>query len=195
LAHGQFTLTVLRPLLTTFLIAVLLGSCSKDPTEVYFEDQRFYYDLPKCMNQQVNALNEMGKVVRKKLTKDGQTQIIERNSVNWSEELELFIESDINRPAWRGAFIADTVYLERMMVITYQTERKEIPVRNVVVTLDRASKQCLRLTIDRKTENFLYSSNQKLFFNPGEGYTIKGHLKVPWIFESEFIVESAFIDG
>lgn len=185
----------MRTLLTTLLFAVLLGSCSKDPTEIYFEDQRFYYDLPKCMTYQVETLERLGKNVRKQLTKDGQTQTVERGGVNWREELELFIESDINRPAWRGAFMADTVTLERMMVITYTTQNREIPVKRLVVTLDRQNQQCLRLTIDRKTENFLYSSNQKLFFIPGEGYTIKGHLKVPYIFESQFSVESTFIDG
>jgi len=185
----------LKSLYVIFATALLLGSCTKDPTEIYFEDQRHYYDLPNCMNHQVEALHRMGKRVRKHLTKDGQTQTVERGQVNWKEELELFIDSDINRPAWRGAFSADTVELERMYVITYRTDNKEIPVKSVVVTLDRESKQCLRLTIDRITENFLYSSNQKLFFTPGEGYTIKGHLKVPFIFESEFSVESVFIDG
>lgn len=174
---------------------VMLGSCTKDPTEVYFDDQRFYYDLPKCMTHQVETLQKMGKQVRKKLTKDGQTQTVERGEVNWKEELELFMECDINRPAWRGAFSADTVQLERIMVITYRTDNDEIPVKSVVVTLDRENRQCLRLTIDRGTENFLYSSSQKLFFTPGEGYTIKGHLKVPFIFDSEFSVESIFIDG
>ncbi len=173
----------------------MLGSCSKDPTEVYFDDQRLYYDLPKCMTHQIDALQKMGKLVRKKLNKDGQSQTIERGNVNWEEELELFLESDINRPAWRGDFQADTVKLEQMMVITYSTENPEIPVKSVVVTLDREGRQCLRLSIDRGTENFLYSSAQKLFFTPGEGYTIKGHLKVPFIFESEFSVESTFIDG
>jgi hypothetical protein len=177
------------------LLAVMLGSCSQDPVEVYYDDQRNYYDLPVCMRKQVDLLNKMGKHVRKKLTKDGKSQTVERGDVNWDEELELFMESDINRPAWRGAFIADTVELERMYVISYRTENEEIPVKNVVVTLDRDSKQCLHLTIDRQTDNFLYTSVQKLFFTPGEGYTIKGLLKVSFLFESEFVVESTFIDG
>lgn len=185
----------MRPLPILLLSAVLLGSCQQDPTEIYFEDQRFYYDLPKCMSYQAETLERMGKHVRKRLTKDGQTQVVERGEVNWKEELELFIDSDINRPAWRGAFRADTVVLERMLVITYQTENREIPVKSVVVTLDRENRQCLRLTIERGSDNFLYTSSQKLFFTPGEGYIIKGHLKVPFIFESEFSVESTFIDG
>lgn len=181
--------------LPILLFAVMLGSCTQDPTEVYFDDERNYYDLPSCMRKQVDALNTMGKHVRKKLTKDGHTQVLEHGNVNWDEELELFLDSDINRPAWRGAFKADTVQLERMYVITYRTENEEIPVKNVVVTIDKENKQCLRLTIDRQTDNFLYTSVQKLFFTPGEGYTIKGSLKVVFLFESEFAVESTFIDG
>lgn len=177
------------------LLAIVLSSCSQDPTEVYYEDDRNYYDLPSCMRHQVDALNKMGKHVRKKLTKDGQSQVVEKGDVNWQEELELFMESDINRPAWRGSFKTDTVHLDQMLVITYKTDNTEIPVKNVVVTLDKQNKQCLRLTIDRQTDNFLYSSLQKLFFTPGEGYTVKGHLKVMFLFESEYAVESTFIDG
>lgn len=185
----------MRALLYLLSIAMLLGSCSKDPAEVYYEDQRYYFDLPSCIEHQVEVLRKVDKHVRKRLTKDGQTQIIERGNVNWEEEFELFMESDINRPAWRGAFKADTVMLDRAYVVTYRTENQEIPVKNVVVTIDRQNRQCLRLTIDRHTDNFLYSSLQKLFLTPGEGYTIKGQLKVNFLFESEFAVESTFIDG
>ena len=185
----------MRPLPLLLVVLLLGSSCKKDPTEVYFSDERNYYDLPTCVIQQKDFLQKTGKHVRKKLTKDGHTQVIERGDVDWDEEFEMFIDSDINRPAWRGSFLGDTVQLERMKVITYRAQNPEIPVRNVVVTLDRATGQCLKLTIDRRTDNFLYSSNQKLFLTPGEGYTIKGQLRVPWLFESEFTVESTFIDG
>lgn len=174
---------------------ILLSSCTKDPTEIYYEDQRYYYDLPSFMAKQANNLQSKAQWVRKRVTKDGQTHIIERGNINWEEELDGFIECDINRPAWRGAFKIDTISLERVFVITYKTENKEIPVKNVVITIDKATRQCLQVTIDRSSENFLYTSDQKLFFTTGEGYMMKGKISVTLMFDTEYTIENEFIES
>ena len=169
-------------------------SCSKDPTEVYYEDQRFYYDLPSFITKQANNLQSKSQWVRKHVTKDGHSHIIERGDIEWME-LDLFIESDINRPAWRGQFKVDTINLEREYVITYKTENKQIPVKNVVVTVDKETKQCLKVTVDRRTKNFLYQSDQSLYFTTGEGYMMKGKLSVSYLFDSEYSIDSEFIES
>jgi hypothetical protein len=174
---------------------ILLSSCSKDPAEIYFEDQRYYYDLPSFIHKQAENLQSKSQWVRKHVTKDGHSHIIERGNINWQEELEAFLDSDINRPAWRGEFKVDTISLERVYVITYKTENKQIPVKNVVITIDKDTRQCLQVTIDRRTKNFLYSSDQSMFFTTGEGYMMKGKLSVSYLFDSEYSIESEFIES
>jgi hypothetical protein len=147
------------------------------------------------MNKQVDNLRSKGQRVRKHVTKDGNSHIIERGDIDWEEELDLFIESDINRPAWRGEFKVDTINLEREYVITYKTANAQIPVKNVVVTIDKGTRQCLKLTVDRRTDNFLYSSDQSLYFTTGEGYMMKGKLSVSLLFDSEYSIESEFIES
>ena len=119
------------------LIMIMLNSCSKDPAELYYEDQRYYYDLPSFIRSQAENLQNKSQWVRKHVTKDGHSHIIERGNIDWQEELDAFLESDINRPAWRGEFKVDTISLERVYVITYKTENKQIPVKNVVTTIDK----------------------------------------------------------
>jgi hypothetical protein len=170
-------------------------SCHQDPAEAYYEDQRFYYDLPTFITKQANNLQTKNQRVRKHVTKDGHSHIIERGDIEWTEELDLFLESDINRPAWRGEFKVDTIKLEREYVITYKTENKQIPVKNVVVTIDRETRQCLKLTVDRRTQNFLYQSDQSLYYTTGEGYMMKGKLSVSYLFDSEYSIDSEFIES
>ena len=179
------------------LIASLtfLCSCSKDPAEVYYENERYYYDLPAFISKQIANLKTKKQWVRKKVTKDGHSHIIERDDIDWNEELDVFMESDINRPAWRGEFKIDSISLERVYVITYKTENEEIPVKNVVITIDKDTKQCLQISVDRRTENFLYSSDQNLFFTTGEGYMMKGKLSVSYLFDSEYSIESEFVES
>lgn len=176
------------------VFVLLLCSCNKGPAEIYYADQRYYYDLPSFINKQISNLASKGQWVRKKVTKDGHTQFIERGNVDWTDELAAFIDADINRPAWRGEFKVDTISLERVWVITYKTDVKEIPVKNVVVTVDKDTRQCLQITVDRSTDNFLYTSNQKLFYTTGEGYMVKGKLSVSYLFDSEYAIESEFIE-
>ena len=174
---------------------VILSSCAKDPAEVYYEDQRYYYDLPSFMAKQVDNLKTRKQRVRKHVTKDGHSHIIERGDIDWDEELNAFKEADINRPAWRGEFKVDSISLERVYIITYKTENAEIPVKNVVVTIDKETRQCLQVTVDKQTKNFLYSSDQSLFFTTGEGYMMKGKLSVNFLFDSEYSIESEFIES
>lgn len=172
----------------------MLSSCSQDPAEVYFDNQRYYYDLPAFISKQIDNLQTKGQWVRKSVSKDGHSHIIERGNIDWNEELDAFKEADINRPAWRGAFKVDSISLERVFVITYKTDNEEIPVKNVVVTVDKETKQCLQIAIDRMTENFLYKSNQSLYFTTGEGYMMKGKLSVTLLFDSEYSIDSEFIE-
>lgn len=176
------------------ILFLFLCSCDRDVAEVYYEDERFYHDIPAYMNKQIDRLQEKDQWVRKHVMKDGHSQIIERGNINWKDELSAFVESDINRPAWRGEFKIDTIRLERQWVITYKTTNPQIPVKNVVVTIDRETSECLKVTIDRSSDNFLYSSEQKLFFTLGEGYAMKGRLSVNYLFESEYAIDSEFIN-
>jgi len=147
------------------------------------------------MEKQVENLQERGQWVRKEVTKDGHSHVVERGDIDWKEELDAFKEADINRPAWRGQFKIDTISLERVYVITYKTDNEEIPVKNVVITVDKDTRQCLQVTVDKRTENFLYSSDQSLFFTTGEGYMMKGKLSVNYLFDSEYSIESEFIES
>ena len=172
-----------------------MASCDQGPAEAYYGDQRSYYDLPSFINKQAKNLNEKKQWVRKHVTKDGHSHIIERGNIIWEDELDAFLESDINRPAWRGEFTVDTIDLTREFLVTYETENEQIPVKKVVVSIDKESKQCLRITVDRETKNFLYSSQQSLFFTNGEGYMMKGKLSVSLLFDSEYSIESEFIES
>ena len=184
---------MIRPLYIA--IVIFLASCDQGPAEAYYGDQRSYYDLPSFINKQAKNLNEKKQWVRKHVTKDGHSHIIERGNIIWEDELDAFLESDINRPAWRGEFTVDTIDLTREFLVTYETENEQIPVKKVVVSIDKESKQCLRITVDRETKNFLYSSQQSLFFTNGEGYMMKGKLSVSLLFDSEYSIESEFIES
>lgn len=161
----------------------------------YFEDDKKFYNLKAYFMNQANKLAVRKQNVRKTITKDGRSEVVEMKSINWVEELEVFKESDINKPAWRDAYVTDTVFLQKSTVISHDALNEDNPIQHLVVTLDPVTGSCLRVSIDKHTDNFLYTSRQKLFYSAGEGYKIKGSLSVKYLFDSEYEVDAEFIDG
>ena len=161
----------------------------------YFEDDKKFYNLKAYFMNQANKLSARNQKVRKTITKDGRSEVIEVSNLNWVEELEAFKESDINKPAWRDAYVTDTVFLQKSTVISHDALNEDNPIQRLVVTLDPETGSCLRVSIDKHTDNFLYHSRQKLFYSAGEGYRIKGTLKVEYLFESEYEVDAEFIES
>lgn len=174
---------------------LFLGGCVKDPVDEYFQNDKKFYDLRAYFDNQINKLKVRRQNVRKQITKNGRSHVLEMNTLNWVEELEAFKESDINKPAWRDAYQTDTIFLEGSQVISHKALNTENPIQTLVVTIHTESGDCIRVSIDKRTENFLYSSEQKLFYSAGEGYEISGKLSVKYLFSSEYEVEAEFIDG
>ena len=177
------------------LCPLLFAGCINDPVEEYFENDKKYYDLRAYFDNQINKLKVRRQYVRKKITKNNRSHVLEMNTLNWVEELEAFKESDINKPAWRDAYQTDTIFLEGSQVISHKALNRENPIQMLVVTIHSETGDCLRVSIDKRTENFLYHSQQKLFYSAGEGYEIRGKLTVKYLFNSEYEVEAQFIDG
>ena len=169
--------------------------CKQDAVDEYFESHKRYYDIRAYFDNQINKLKVRRQNVRKKITKNGRSHVLELNTLNWVEELDAFKKSDINKPAWRDAYETDTIFLQGSQVISHKALNKDNPVQNLVVTLHSETGDCLRVSIDKRTDNFLYNSEQKLFYSAGEGYEIRGKLSVKFLFNSEYEVEAEFIDG
>jgi len=170
-------------------------SCQKDPVDIYFEDKPVYFDMSGFIRGQIVNLKGRGFGLRKREEKDGFTRTIEKEKVDWESELAEFLECDINRPAWRDRFETDTVLRnESTLVIRHTAMVPECPMRSMVVTYDRSTGTCLKVSIEKQTDNFLYSSEQRLFFTTGEGYSVHSKLEVSLLFSSEYEVESRFIE-
>lgn len=193
----------------------MLCACKKDPVDQYFEDTTVYFDMGSFFRAQVDNLNKRKLAIRQRVVKDGFAQTIEKEQVNWEEELAPFIDADINRPAWRNLFHVDTVLRnEHLVVIEYSLNNNPVdqdgnpvsgavkgwfspnpcPVCKVVLTKDLKTNTPLKVSIDKLTDNFLYTSSHKLYFTTGEGYMVKGRIEVKYLYRSEYSVDSKFVE-
>jgi len=85
-----------------------LAACNNSPapskTQIAGINQ--YFDVTGFMQQQITQLNREKPGATEKVTEAGRgTETKQVNNLDWDEELGVFLELDINKPAFRNAYI------------------------------------------------------------------------------------------
>ena len=153
-----------------------------------------YFNLHEYFEKQAIRLNDENPSVKKTITKDrkAETQLI--RDTTWHSELQLFKNADINRPAWAPYYMADTLEVGEYYLVTYYTEKENLPVRKIMLSINVANGQCNRVSIEKETSNFMYTSFQKLYYIPDSGYQVKGEMDIRWLFNTKYEIEAWIIE-
>lgn len=152
-----------------------------------------YFDVAGYVKGQIQTLSARKPTVAKNAFINKQTNTQTTEEIDWAKELELFVQADINKPAFRNSY---TVL--RPDSLTYQytlkpTEEK-LTVRVLTVKLDPASSQPSRIEAVLKSENRLYESERRLLLESGPDgtvrhYRVEGFQQLAYFDRNEFRVE------
>lgn len=86
---------------------------------------------------------------------------------NWKGELELFINSDINKPAWRNSYSIKN----GKDLLVYKAKTPELKTREIAIK--RSGGKIKWILIYNHTRNILYASTEKLSYYPDSVYVIE----------------------
>ncbi len=155
-----------------------------------------YYDVPGYVKGQITQLIREKPLIDKQASIDGKTQRQRTRTVNWTRELELFTQADINKPAFRNSY-----QITRPDSLTYQYTLKKaeekLTVRSLTVQLDAATRQPRQITAVLATDNPLYHSERHLRLQSGLGsdkhwqvqtYQLEGFQQLTYFGRHEFAV-------
>jgi hypothetical protein len=90
---------------------LLLAACGSEDASVRPAANRKpnYFDVKGLLDKQIAELNRQQPVVEKQVRlRDGKVETTRVVKTDWSKELQVFYQADINKPALRGAY-AETV--------------------------------------------------------------------------------------
>ncbi len=177
-----------------FVFAIILTSCNNPAQQ---NQPNVYYDVAGFVKRQIATLTTQKPLVSKAvLVNDRQNQQATRD-INWSRELELFTQADINKPALRSSYA-----ITRPDSLTYQYRLKKteerLTVRSLRVQLDPATRQPSRIEAVLQTSNPLYSSERHLLLESGPAenrkwrvahYKLSGFQQLSYFNKNEFLVE------
>lgn len=175
------------------IISVFLISCDnpkKDSAQI-----KKYFDLKGFMESQIEELDEKKPVVDKTMKMGKERNSRSSNEINWKKELELFLQADINKPAYIQSY-----NVSRPDSSTYEyvlKQGQDLQVRRLKIKLDKANGIPVRIEAQLKSENKLYESEKNINLScqvKGESckimtYHISGFQKLATMEKKPFAIE------
>lgn len=149
---------------TLILLMLTLVSCA-EPAE---RSVRSYMDIKGFFESEASRLTEKSARVNKTVRRNEVSETKNGLSVDWKNELALFIESDINKPAWRDSY----KIIEDSSSISYMALDTALRTRSIHIQKG-PNGRLLHISINNETKNNLYQSSEALSYAPDSSYTIK----------------------
>jgi len=176
-----------KPLyLFTFLLFCLAG-CKN--TNVRTTGQAVeLFDLKPIVEQDIE-LNKINHIKQKKIIRINHKQdIIQTKNVDWAKDLQVLLNSDINKKDWQDKFTVQTTdQSDSTEVIKYLSVSNKIPVKNMTVLRNKNNQTVQEIYIEKIIQSGLFSNEQMITYKPATYLKIKSVQKA--VFIKDFVSE------
>lgn len=146
------------------ILIVLLLSCQAPPAA---QQKKLYPDIATYFKKEIERLQKAKPSVEKTIHINKQNEKKTLSNIKWEEELSLFIESDINKPAFKGLYQINKQGNEA----TYTATKASLKTREIKIAYN-ASGKIERIAISNHSKNSLYTSDEFLEYRPDSLYQI-----------------------
>lgn len=163
-------------------ICLALFSC-RHPTKSRQTSE--YFDLKGFFEKESFRLNNTQASVLKTVSRNNSEET-RKVTVNWINELSLFAESDINKPAWKKSYrkISNGEDIEYLAL--------EDNLRTRLVRITRTNNHVKSIHIINQASNFLYNSSEDLVYYPDSVYIIEKRQQVKVLGTNHYLVAGKF---
>ncbi len=163
----------MRLFIVFFIINIFFSACQEVATPTKQADKpNIFFDL-KGFFQKEKARLEKINSFKKIVSIDGVSEEKTLATLDFENELSIFIASDINRPAWSDKYKVDSTFTKKSQLtkLTYTALDNSLKTKSLIIDFqnDTASK----IAIEKSTDNTIAQSKQLLTYNTGKGYTIQ----------------------
>ncbi|UYZ58290.1 hypothetical protein [Hymenobacter latericus] len=165
---------------------LLLGcsaACSSDPSERPARQPAGYFDVVGLLDAQVKQLQAKSPALQKRVVlRNGKPETTRLASPNWANELQLFYQADINKPALRGAYQESSTDSAGLTRRTYR-RRPDVDHPVTELTVLQAGPVLRELTATVSQDNPLFFSGKQFRMRFGadgglSSYEVRGQQKL-----------------
>ena len=168
-------------LLRAIIIVLLFSGCFSQEKEKS-RQQIYYFDLKGYFSKIAQELNKRNPAINKSISKNDikESQIL--TIQNWNQELALFIESDINKSAWKDSYTKDSTESR----IIYTAIDEDLRTQKIEILIEKGILK--KIKINAKVDNLLYQTKENLEFIPDSVYRINKYQKVILLGENNYLI-------
>jgi hypothetical protein len=135
------------------LVILLAVACAPKPKEGKMLAGE-YYALNQVIDAEIKSLTTANAGLYKQVALDDKKEemLLLPSQLKWSNELALFKDINLNKPAWQGYIKTETTPIANGELVVYTAQKADIPFRRVLMVFN-AAKQLDSLAVDLETEN------------------------------------------
>jgi hypothetical protein len=131
-----------------------------------------YFDLKGYFKNEAMRLTKANPLINKSVAHNGESESKKLRIASWVKELNLFSESDINKPAWLQSY---DVKANNDSVV-YKAKYPELKTREIVIS--KKNGQVNKIAITNNTHTLLYNTSERLVYESNSYYLIDKTQKV-----------------
>ncbi len=165
-------------------LVLALASCTLKEQEN--KNAKSYFDLEGYFKKEAARLQKANPAINKTVMVGGKSETHQINIANWEKEFDLFIQADINKAAWRGAFNANGTNGNRI----YTSQSAKVPVKKLEVSFKHNKVSAIRIFVSNT--NDLYTSSDSLSYYPDSLYQIKKTQKIRLSADKKYEITGKF---
>jgi hypothetical protein len=159
-----------------YVLSLMIGvsACQSESAEMKIKK---YYDLKGLVERQIEALKSEKPKVQKDILVNEVAENQTVDSLDWSKELEFFVQADLNKPAFVSSYRIDS---SSMGVKYFLKETEKLPVK--FLEINRMGEDGVEIRALVSNSNYLYDTERNLKLSLKQGqlidYQIDGFQKV-----------------
>ncbi|QQL48458.1 hypothetical protein [Mucilaginibacter ginkgonis] len=173
-----------KALIVTLGLLCIYG-CKPDVKE--FKGQYKYFDLKGFMRTDSARLVASNPLVDKSVSHNGAVETRQLKIANWGNELSMFTNSDINRPAWRNSYQTKTLGDSTI----YLSNEPDLKTKRLIIV--KHGDKVASIHIVNHTENLLFEANEDLTYVPDSLYIISKKQQVLILGSNNYLVKGRII--
>ncbi|MES2808267.1 MAG: hypothetical protein V4619_06560 [Bacteroidota bacterium] len=181
LSRGEFGASSFAIVFIILFIATLLPACK--PGNLQTETPSKYFDIKGYFEADTARLTKLNPLITKTATHNGVTETKKLHIDNWGAELNLFIQSDINKPAWRESYNVDS----GATGLIYRA--KTLDLKTQLIVINKQGDKIKWVMLYNSSKNYLYETNEKLSYFPDSLYIIQKYQKVRLLGANNYLIK------
>lgn len=167
-----------------FIFCLIIGTISCQQAKKDVTSNRFF-SLKDFFIQEETRLSKKlkNRPIDKVVNHNGISQQKQLTIEDWATELNPFIESDINKVAWKDLY---RIQVDPQF-ISYEAIDDKLRTRSILIQKNTKG-QIKRINIHNRTKNFFYQSEEQLNYIPDSIYSIQQKQHVIIIGQNEYLI-------